>query len=113
MHSVQLLTSSAAEDLHTQVEGVSELHRDDAQVARFDQPTEPAGHRGSAYHSQLKHLRHNQQDTINVLDFYLSRICVKNKTLIESDSKCLDYYKYLRRATRLSILSVVCEEAAV
>lgn len=63
LHSVQFLTSSAAEDLHTQVEGVSELHRDDAQVARFDQPTEPAGHRGSAYHSHLKHLRHNQQDT--------------------------------------------------
>lgn len=63
VHSVPSLTSSAAKDLHTQVEGVSELHRDDAQVASSDQPTEPAGHRGPAYHPDLKHLQHNQQDT--------------------------------------------------
>lgn len=54
---VQFLASSAAEDLHSQIEGVSELHGDDAQVASFDQPTEPAGHRGSAHHAHLKHLR--------------------------------------------------------
>lgn len=76
MHSVKFLTSPAAEDLHTQVEGVSELHGDDAQVASSDQPTEPAGHRGPAHHPYLKHLHHNQVDTSTwvcvVLDFSFS-----------------------------------------
>lgn len=56
VHSVQFLTSSAAHNLHTQVESVSELHRDDTQVASSDQPTEPAGHRGPSHHPHLKHL---------------------------------------------------------
>lgn len=60
---VKFLTSPAAEDLHAQVEGVSELHRDDAQVASSDQPPEPAGYRGPAHHPYLKHLHHNQEDT--------------------------------------------------
>lgn len=55
------LTSSAAEGLHTQVEGVSELYRDDAQVASSDQPTKPAGHRGPAHHPYLKHLHHKKR----------------------------------------------------
>lgn len=55
------LTSSAAEDLDTEVKGVSELHGDDAQVASSDQPTEPAGYRGPTHHPHLKHLQHNQQ----------------------------------------------------
>lgn len=63
VHSVQVLASSAAEDLHTQVEGVSELHRDDTQVASSDQPTEPARHGRPAHHPNLKHLRDNQEDT--------------------------------------------------
>lgn len=63
VHLVKFLTSPAAEDLHTQVEGVSELHRDDAQVASSDQPTERAGHRGPAHHPYLKHLHNNKEDT--------------------------------------------------
>lgn len=63
VHSVEFFTSSAAEDLRTQVEGVSELNRDDAQVASSDEPTEPAGHRGPAHHPHLKHLQHKQEDT--------------------------------------------------
>lgn len=53
----QPLTSSAAQDLGAQVEGVSELHGDDAQVASSDQATEPAGHGGPAHHPHLKKLQ--------------------------------------------------------
>lgn len=57
----QPLTSSASEDLGAQVEGVSELHGDDAQVASSDQATEPAGHGGPAHHPHLKKLQHKQE----------------------------------------------------
>lgn len=53
---LSFLTSSAAEDLHTQVEGVSELHGDDAQVASSDQTIEPAGDGRPAHHPHLEHL---------------------------------------------------------
>lgn len=52
----QPLTSSASEDLGAQVEGVSELHGDDAQVASSDQATKPAGHGCRAHHPHLKKL---------------------------------------------------------
>ena len=53
---VCVLTPPAAQDLHPQVEGVSELQGDDAQVACADQTLQPAGHRGAAHHAHLKHL---------------------------------------------------------
>lgn len=62
VHLFKFFTSSAADDLHTQVEGVSELHRENAKVPSFDKPVEPAGHRGSANHSHLKHLQLSQDD---------------------------------------------------
>lgn len=49
-------TSSAAENLHTQVKGVPELHRDDPHVLSSYQLTQPTGHRGPAHHPDLKHL---------------------------------------------------------
>ena len=60
LSSVQFLTSSAAKDLHTQVKGVSELHREDAQVASSDQPTQPSSNRSPAQHPDFKDLNeHN------------------------------------------------------
>lgn len=58
---MKLITSSAAEDLNTQVERVSELHGNDAQVASPDKPAEPAGHRGPTHHPYFKHLDQDQK----------------------------------------------------
>lgn len=49
-------TSCAAKNLHSQVEVVPELYRNDAKVLGSDQPTQPAGHRSPAKHPHLKNL---------------------------------------------------------
>lgn len=53
----RFFTSCAAQDLHSQVEVVSELHWEEAQISCPDRATQPAGHRAPAQHPHLEHLQ--------------------------------------------------------
>lgn len=98
---MKLITSSAAEDLNTQVERVSELHGNDAQVASPDKPAEPAGHRGPTHHPYFKHLHHDNKKTRNIK--HSSPICHlflfiqhKNHSCTKSKDKVIGSSKIMK-----------------
>lgn len=54
-------TSSTAQDLHSEVEGVVVLHWYDTEVASLHQPSQPACYWSPAHHPHIKHLPANSQ----------------------------------------------------